>query len=210
MLFSKLNKGDMIRLGHYPQGMNGEVLPIKWQVLKVLPGRALVLADQVLDWHEFHTEGGPMRWEHSSIRDWLVNEFFTAAFTAEDQEQVFCNEQIEDPSGDFLWSLLGMETTTDSISDPIFLLCASDINELFPGEDALFCPGAEGQMTLWAEAKNPEADSMDGNVCWWLRSSNANMPMAYIVSPVASVGMSMIGSGNEQGVRPAMWVKIED
>lgn len=207
MILSHLNVGEMIRLGHYPQGANGEIQPIEWKVLTTLPDRALVLAEKVLDWQTFHIENAPTRWEHSSLREWLTQEFFQTAFTEEEQEVIFHPENTEDPTGDLLWSLFGMETTTDAYTDPIFLLGVSDINEFYPNESSLFCPGAEAQMTPWAEAQNPEADQIGGNVSWWLRSSFSNRPMAYIVSPVASVGMSVISAEYAQGVRPAMWVK---
>lgn len=77
-----------------------------------------------------------------------------------------------------------------------------------PNEEGMFCSGATAQMTPWVEANHPGIDQMNGNVCWWLRSSSHQSPFAFIVSPVDSIGGSMIDPDNRQGVRPAIWVKI--
>lgn len=90
-----------------------------------------------------------------------------------------------------------------------FLLSKADIAHDFPGEDELFCTGASAAMTAWAEANHPDVDEMDGNVCRWLRSSMNQNPFAMIVSPVDSIGVSMVYPNNLRGVRPAMWVVTE-
>ncbi|MDY5986458.1 MAG: DUF6273 domain-containing protein, partial [Lachnoclostridium sp.] len=58
------------------------------------------------------------------------------------------------------------------------------------------------------QANHPDLGERNHNVCWWLRSSSNQSPFAYIVSPVDSIGFSMIDPNNLQGVRPAIWVKI--
>lgn len=201
--FENIMVGETLMLGHYPQGSNGETLPIEWNVLAAEDNRVLVLAKYVLDAQPFHSENEVTRWENCALRQWLNDEFMHAAFSAEEQEVICAPEAAEDPMGDFLWQAFGLETATEAIGDRVFLLSMADVNRYFPeeGESGLFCPGASAECTPYAAKKTDETP------CWWLRSSMPSYPMAHIVSPADSIGASMISADNAQGVRPAMWLK---
>lgn len=208
---TQLQPGDVIRLGAYPQGADGEVQPIEWQVLEVVNGRALVLSRYVLDFMPYHSEATAVYWDNSRIRRWLREDFMPAAFSEADLAHICQPEGEDDPDGEMLWQMYDLEDATEYINDAVFFLSYADIERLFPDDDDdhLFCPGASTAMTAWAEANHPDVDVMDGNVCWWLRTSFSDNPFAMIVSPVDSMGASMVEPGNLQGVRPAMWVVTE-
>lgn len=197
---TNVRAGDSLFLGLYPQDGRGEDYPIEWKVLAVEEERVLVLSRFVLDMQPFHTENVVMRWENSSLRSWLNGEFMEAAFDEEELEAICNPGPAEDPIGDVLWQMFGLETATSGVGDRVFLLSTSDVQQYFPSADgnSLFCSGASAQCTEFSEG--------DSEVCWWLRSSISSYPMAHIVSPVDSVGMSMIDGGNKQGVRPALWL----
>lgn len=201
--FENIMVGENVILGSYPQGANGEVLPIVWEVLAVQDDRVLVVSRDILDAQPFHSEEAALRWEDCALRAWLNGEFMNAAFSGEELESVCDPEPVDDPMGGFLWSAFGLETATDSIGDRVFLLSMDDIDRYFPDEDedSLFCSGESAQFTQYAAAKG------NTDLCWWLRSSMAGSPMAYIISPCNSIGMSRISANNAQGVRPAMWLK---
>lgn len=209
MRFDQLQPGNVFSLGRYPQGPNGEVQPIEWQVLELAEGRALVLSRHVLDFMPYHSEGAATRWENSRIRRWLREDFMPAAFSEEDLPHIYQPEEEYDPAGEMLWQLFGLEATTDSLSDPVFLLSNADIARNFPNKDELFYSGASAAMTAWAAANHPDVDEMLGNVNWWLRSSFNDEPFAFIFSFAESIGVSRVGPDNAQGVRPAMWVVTE-
>ena len=208
MSFEQLQPGQVISLGRYPQGANGEVQPIEWQVLEVEDDRALLLSRHVLDCAPYHSEQTVVRWENSRLRQWLLEDFMSAAFSEGDLAHICRPEAANDPAGELLWQMFGMETTTGTISDPVFLLAQADILRLFPGGDNMFCPGAGAAMTPWVAANHPDMDEMNGHVSWWLRSSFNSMPFACIVSPVESNGVSGISPYTAQGVRPAVWVRL--
>ena len=162
----------------------------------------LVLSQKILDLQPFHREENPVRWEDSYLRQWLNTDFWNAAFTAEEQQMICQPEPNDDPLGEFLWQMFDMETATPAISDRVFLLSQADILANFPGEDA-FYSGAEAEDTVHVQ-------KMGGyDQCWWLRSSMKNWAAAMIVSPCASIGVSMVREDNRQGVRPAMWVRLK-
>lgn len=201
--FAYIQAGDFLTLGNYPQGADGEVLPIVWKVLAVQDDRVLVVSRDILDVRPFHDEDAALRWEDCALRTWLNDEFANAAFSGEDMEAICDPEPVDDPMGEFLWSALGLETATDAIGDRVFLLSMDDIHRYFPGADesGLFCTGASAQYTQYAAAK------VDVDPCWWLRSSMASYPMAHIISPCDSIGMSRVSADNAQGVRPALWLR---
>jgi len=210
-MFNELKPGDVIQLGSYPQAADGGVLPISWKVLKVdAEGqRVLVVSEYVLAAKPFHTAEEPVYWPQCSLRSWLNDEFAAEAFTAEERARIaVTSREAAGPDIDiFLWQQLGMEDATESLTDPVFLLSQADIVKYFPGESPMFCPGAGAELTPYLEAVSAEA-GLDVS-CWWLRSSYANAPFASIVSPVESVGFSMVRPDNPNGVRPALWLKTE-
>lgn len=196
-------------LGRWPQGADGTVEPIQWKVLSCENDRLLILADKVLDMQPFDHAAQPVRWENCSLRQWLQEVFLPQAFTEAEREMIFCNPPSEDPAGYFLWRMFGMETATSTLADPVFLLSAADVAQYFPNENTLFCPGASTDASDYVQKQHGDVIDGNGGILWWLRSSMQKVPMAYAVSPCDSVGVSAVGDGNLQGVRPAMWVKQE-
>jgi len=193
--------GNSLFLGSYPQGACGEVFPIEWKVLAVEDDRVLVISRYVLDMKPFHTENDTTRWEDCSLRIWLNGEFMSAAFDTEELNAICDPEPVEDPSGEFLWEAFGLETATSGIGDRVFLLSTDDISLYYHAADGLFCSGASAQGTEYVAVDREEKP------CWWLRSSMSSYSMAHIISPADSIGVSLIDGGNENGVRPAMWLR---
>lgn len=201
--WNQLKLGDTFVLGSYAPEGNFEKLPITWQVLQKEEDRMLVLSKKILDLQPFHREENPVRWEDCDLRQWLNTGFWNAAFTADEQRLICQPEANDDPLGEFLWQMFDMETATSGISDRVFLLSQADIMACFQGKDPFF-PGAEAEETVHVQ-------NLGGyDQCWWLRSSMKNWAAAMIVSPCASIGVSMVREDNRQGVRPAMWVKLKE
>ncbi len=198
-----------LTFGHWPQGAGGSVEPIRWNVLTQENDRLLVLADKILDMQPFNKQAQPTRWENCSMRQWLQEVFLPQAFTEAEQEMIFRNPPTEDPAGDLLWQLFGMETATSALTDPVFLFSTADVAQYFPNENTLFCPGASADASAYVQEQYSDVIGRNGGTLWWLRSSMSNCPMAYMVSPCDSVGVSAVGDGNLQGIRPAMWLKQE-
>lgn len=193
--------GDTFEFGSYAPEGDHKKLPICWRVLAMEDDRMLVLAEKILDLQTFHREEKPVRWENSDLRQWLNTVFWNTAFAEAEQELICQPEPHEDPFGELFWQLFDMETATSDISDRVFLLSQADIMNYFPGEGSFF-PGAEAD-------ESEHIQHLGGyDQCWWLRSSMKDWSAAMIVSPCASIGVSMLRENNRQGVRPAMWVKL--
>lgn len=200
--WNNMKIGDTFVFGSYAPEGDFEKLPIIWKVLTKEENRMLVLSEKILDLQPFHREENPVRWENSDLRQWLNTQFWDSAFTEAEQAMICQPVYNGDPEIDeAFWQMFDMETATSSISDRVFLLSQADIMEHFPGEDPFF-PGAEAEET-------EHIQHLGGyDQCWWLRSSMNNWSAAMVVSPCASIGISMLREDNRQGIRPAMWVKL--
>lgn len=196
----------LMELGSWPQGPNGERERIQWIVFKQEEERTLALSLRILELRPFHGEAAPTRWEDSDLRRWLNDDFFDAAFTPEEQARICQPEPAEDPSGEMLWQMFGLETVTGQIDDKAFALNGSDLSEFFPGENSMFHPGCSAEPTPWVRT---QAEGSPGEDSWWLRSSMQQMAMAYIASPADSMGVSAISPENLNGVRPAIWLRSQ-
>jgi len=199
---SEIQVGDRFAFGRYAPEGETEKSPISWTVLAIEPERMLVLSEKILDMQPYHSSQEIIRWEDCDLRRWLNDNFLNSAFSESEQAQIWIPEQLEDPMGDLLWRLFGMETVTAAIQDRIFLLNGTDLDTYYPHEGLFYT----GISTVGTEAVERTAGS---ELCWWLRSSMREYPMAHIVSPCDSVGASRIDGSNHNGVRPAMWIRLE-
>ena len=79
-----------VSLGQYPQGS-----PILWRVVKVFEGRALLLADRILETRPLSAPGETFTtYENASLRAWLTGEFRQTAFTPQEQEALDGEEKV--------------------------------------------------------------------------------------------------------------------
>lgn len=88
---------DCIFFGNYWQNdtnddgvadQNDDKKPIKWRVLSVDGNNAFLLADQNLDAQPYNQERKKVTWENCTLRNWLNDNFYNAAFTAAEQNAI--------------------------------------------------------------------------------------------------------------------------
>lgn len=86
-VFSNCVVGDVIKLGRYEQDgntRNGKE-PIDWIVLKIQDGKAFLVSKYALDAHEYNRGySQDSDWEDCWLREWLNDDFLTAAFNSEE------------------------------------------------------------------------------------------------------------------------------
>lgn len=201
--------GDIVRLGTYPQGADGERRPIEWTVMEVLEHKALLLSKYILDIKPFDMERESIFWNSCSLRTWLNHDFLKRAFTDDELEQIVIPENKAGMDEEIQWKMGRTEVDTPCLSDGVFLLKVRDIVKYFPGTESWACPGASAEESDWVKAQYGNPDPS-----WWLRTSMPDSdgpmgPTACIVSPVSTVGFSIISPDNPQGVRPAVFIKLD-
>ena len=103
-----------VLLGSYPQGTDGTVQPIEWEVLKQEGNKALLISKNDLTQRRFDEDSNA--WADSEIRHWLNNEFLNAAFTEADKT-----------------AILETELPDVGTTDKVFLLSSEEAETLYKG-----------------------------------------------------------------------------
>nr|WP_288642598.1 DUF6273 domain-containing protein [uncultured Anaerobutyricum sp.] len=199
---------------------------IKWRVLNVSNGEALLLADQALDSQRYNQNSEDITWEKSSIRSWL-----NAQDTMNNQEGInyrkgnFLNEAffLSEQAGILPRSITNKNNGTYNTSggnntlDKIFLLAETQICGLdakkygFIMDHSIDDEARQSKCAEYAFAmgcyKFVETKYAE-NVNWWLRSPGGSSKAALKIDydGRSRTGGSSIDS--IEAIRPALYLKI--
>ena len=193
--FLGCEKGDTINFGAYEQDNNlsNGSETIEWVVLERNGNKALIVSKYCIEWLPFHNTFTEVSWKNSSIRKWLNNTFWNSAFTAQEKASIISTQNI---NPDFYDDSESERNFLGTTTDKVFLLSSSEADKYFSSDSARRTEG-----TKYACSKGKSASWY-----WWLRSAN-NIKYAGFVSE------GELGYGEEvdrnMGIRPAMWIKIE-
>ena len=159
-----------IYFGTYEQSKNEDGTyntdPIKWRVLanNTSSKQLFLLSDQGLDAVQYHTEREGVTWEKSTIRSWLNETFYKAAFNSSEQEMIKSTTVTADVNPKY-----NTDPGNDT-KDKVFLLRINEVKKYFSSYEARMCV-----PTDYAIAQGADTDSyytVDGKATcwWWLRS----------------------------------------
>ena len=176
---------------------------IYWRVIAFGEGRALVVSEYILENRFFHDAGGAVKWEDSSIRQYLNGEFLER-FSAEERAHIIEARIANDRS---IWSDgVGISPST---FDHVFLLSMPEL--LWHLGDIAAWPGGSMDFSDQYNAAR-RAYTLDGTPdVWWLRSPGAqgsNTAAFVMANGVVMMGGGAVG-GISLGVRPAMWLRLD-
>lgn len=206
---------DVVTFGNYYQSDSVKKEPIEWRVLSVDGDDVFLLADKLLDSKAYHGPGGLASWSESTIRNWLNNDFYNAAFSDEEKTVIKTSEVI-DEKNPFYGTLPGNDTF-----DKVFFLSANDVLR----EDYGFITTKDESATRVAEAtpyaisqgckaKTDKSHAYYLKGDWYTRTSGRGQE--YVAGVVYTgyvggiggidykVGFALYVTGN--GVRPAIHV----
>lgn len=194
---------EIITFGRYEQDgdtSNGAE-PIEWIVLDKQEDSMLIISRYGLDCQNYNTENTHrISWETCTLRDWLNNEFYNAAFN--DAEKTAIKKTI-------ISSRKNLKSEENSISDNVFCLSMDEADTYFKTEEA-----RAAKPTLYAAAQGVHANELGmsrfyGNCWWWLRSPDGKWNDAAGVSYYGSVVIfDHAPYYNYLAVRPALWIEI--
>ncbi len=193
-LAQKYAVGQTITFGTYEQG-HGEA-PLEWRILAKEAGRLLVISKDILDCRHYHAiNNADVTWESCSLREWLNESFYEAAFSQEEKARILPSRL---PNGN------NPERGTpggNSTRDAVFLLSVDEINQYLPEEET-----RKATPTAYAAA-------MGGGGWWWLRTPGHHSKLAaYIYSDgvLYRQGTDAYWGGRKGGgIRPAFWMSLE-
>lgn len=183
---------------------------IKWRVLSVGENEAFVIADQILDMRVFNEpvdeDEDDTSWEECTLRTWLNDTFYIAAFTEAEQGAIL--ETTVENTENF-----EQETTSgNNTTDKIYLLSmdeAVNISYGFNGsmwDDGLFRENTAYSMSLW---KHDWENS--GSSPWFLRTSGSyENDVAYIYYDNIASGSGGRASGYVYGICPVLNIDLSN
>jgi len=197
--------GDTVLFGSYEQDnyiSNGKEA-IEWLVLAKEENRMLVISQYTLDCRQYNTSYTSVTWESCTLRKWLNEDFFNAAFSDEEKTRILAATVSADKNPDY------KTDPGNATQDKVFLLSIAEANEYFKNDESRMCV-----PTAYAKANGAYTNSSyvkgDAAACWWwLRSPGGNQDCAsYILyGNIDCDGRnvsSILGC-----VRPAMWIDLE-
>ena len=181
--------GDKIEFGKYLQSTSSSELdPIKWRVLAKDGKNVLLLSEYALDWRLFDGSGSSSSWENSSLREWLNEDFYYDAFSADDRSKIVSMKVDNGRDG---------ETT-----DCVFLLSTEEVEKYFAREY-----DRKSWQTQCSVQHAKEIDggyfAMTNEVRWWTRTKDSDSRGFICVDEDGEFCDRFFDSA---AVRPAIWV----
>ncbi len=197
--------GDTVLFGSYEQDnyiSNGKEA-IEWLVLAKEENRMLVISQYTLDCRQYNTSYTSVTWESCTLRKWLNEDFFNAAFSDEEKNRILAATVSADKNPDY------KTDPGNATQDKVFLLSIAEANEYFKNDESRMCV-----PTAYAKANGAYTNSSyvkgDAAACWWwLRSpgDRQNCASYILYGNIDCDGRdvsSILGC-----VRPAMWIDLE-
>lgn len=176
---STLSVGESFYFGNY----NNE--PLEWTILDIQNNQVFAITTDAVDKIPYKNTRKYVTWETCSLRIWLNYDFYSEAFSSEEQSRIITTVS----PGNNPNYLTDAGNITE---DRIFLLSIDEVKQYFSSDEARKC-------------------KYDGFACcWWLRSPGSYQTYAANVDIDGSVrcGGDLVDyDGN--AVRPALWINLE-
>jgi len=202
-----VKQGDIGKFGRYYQSDTLSKEDIEWRILEVEDGKALLLSEMILDCKQYNEELEEVTWETCTLRAWLNDDFYKAAFSLEEQARIaLINVKNEDNPWD------GTEGGKNT-QDKVFLLSYSEVTNSafgFSSPYSNYDVARQAYGTVYARSNGlyaPHNNSDFGNSPWWLRSPGDDPNSAGFIFRDSSLGYNSV-SDTYIGVRPALWLNL--
>ena len=162
--------------------------PIEWLVLEEREGRALLLSRYGLDARPFHARREEAGWAECTLRAWLNGEFFSSAFTADEQG-----------------AILAADLSGNGARERVFLLSREEARRLLADDEARICAPTEYALRQGAYTSGTYKADGKAACWWWLRSAGPDARHAAAVTIGGTEGSGSLRDSSV-AVRPALWV----
>ena len=205
LILANAKVGDYVYFGSYEQdnnAANGKE-DIEWLVLDKQDDKILVISKYGLDAKPYNKEKKDITWGKCTLRSWLNDDFYNAAFNADEKKAIVQTDVSADKNPEYSTNP-GNDTT-----DNVFLLSINEVNKYFSSDSERQCAATDYAIAQGAYTNSDY--KVDGGFSWWwwLRSPGYYQYYAALVDYVGSVyhyGFN-VSCGNDC-VRPALWINL--
>lgn len=193
-----LKTGDEIEFGQFPTSTDFIPKPLRWKVLAVEDGRALLITvDEIMTVMKgFQWRGA---WANSRIRNMLNDEFLEIAFSDCEREQIKLVTLATPSSND------SREAERNKTMDRVFLLSPLEAEKFFPNDES-----RKSKKTDYAKAQSSDRR----NHLWKLRTASDEWDYIICVDDTSGrLAYVRLNNGNsdakpdEYSLRPAIWIR---
>lgn len=214
-MHQNLQPGESILFGAYPQSADGKESPIKWRVLRNSENELFLLSEYILDCKRYHGKSADVKWRNCmdttwqdcDLREWLNNEFYNAAFNADERQCIKTSLCTGNGEG------------CPDTEDKAFLLSVAELTDLSEihgmelrrtvGTDFAKTSKLDGCRLYVYDKTNKDNYLVSGSAeaaCswWWLRTQGNKPSRAFFVGTGGSIRSYGNNSIDGYGVRPAL------
>ena len=206
--------GNIVTFGHYEQDNNliNGTEPIEWSVLEidVINNRALLISRYALDARPYNRRDADVTWETCSLRNWLNQDFYNAAFSNAEQEMILITDvDNSENQGYSAWSTDGGNNTEDKV----FLLSYAEALRYYDvtweNLQNMRSRVAPTEFAIHNYAWTLDDRTSDGMLSgfWWRRSPGGKQNYAAGVNTDGSLCYPTVFNGCAT-VRPVIWVNL--
>ena len=197
--------GDCVKFGKYEQDNNSSngKETIEWIVLSKEGSKALLLSKYALDVMQFNKSKGFVKWADSSVRSWLKSDFYNTAFSGIEKKAILnvSNDNICEKG----------KVDDGKTTDTVFLLSKEEYDNYIDNTD-LDDKYTAVKYTSYAKAMEMQRQQYESeDMSWWLRTRSEYEEYGeYNFVWFVEYGCYYSNPGTYYwGIRPAIWVEIE-
>lgn len=190
-----LNVGDEICFGRFPNEKDCTMKPLKWRVLDIVDGSALLVTVDCIMSHYYGTVQ-TNTWKNASVRKLLNEGFYNVAFSDEEKSQIVLSK-ISNPKNRFS-NVDGGPSTEDYV----FLLSYDEVELYMPTENS-----RKAMITDYAD--NPNVIKYDGKI-WRTRTPGKKGYGSLAIDKEGELTSGLGDATEESYIRPAIWIKQKE
>lgn len=190
--------GNTFIFGRYEQdGLTGNGKePLEWIVIWKNADKAFVTTKYAIECIKYQSPKRNITWEHSMVRAWLNNDFYRNAFSEAERESI-CKTAVSNTFGDGKYNTESGRNTYDYI----YLLSYYEVSNYFKSDE-------ERKLIPTEIAKKNGAHYLN---CYWMtRSPGSAQDQVMAVKDNGQTNYSTGVDDAHLGVRPAMWIKLDE
>ena len=222
-----LKVGDIVEFGSYKQSAiknaNGEttgfnVEPLKWRILKIENGKALLLTEEVIDNKYYNSTSATVdgyygnNYAHSDIREWLINDFYNTAFSSAEKNCIVATT-LDNSAAPTSFNASGSYTkySSESTTDKVFLLSKDEANAY--ASKYFRTTATDYALSLGYQLYSGAGSIVGDN--WTLRTAGNNTYQIYTVHVRWGEHVTYFNWYDDtittpRGVRPAIYVDLDN
>ena len=219
--------GDIVEFGSYKQSAiknaNGETIgfnvePLKWRILKIENGKALLFTEEVIDNKYYNSTSATVdgyygnNYAHSDIREWLINDFYNTAFSSAEKTCIVATT-LDNSAAPTSYNASGSYTkySSESTTDKVFLLSKDEANTY--ASKYFRTTATDYAISLGYQLYSGAGSVVGDN--WTLRTAGNNTYQIYTVHVRWGEHVTYFNWYDDtittpRGVRPAIYVDLDN